>query len=408
MNGIALLTTGSEVVSGRVADTNAQWLGRELARIGMAVRLIVSVDDEPEAIRDALALVRERAEIVLVTGGLGPTADDATLAAVAGALGRELAEDPATARRIRERYARWGREPTAGALRQALVPAGGRVMDNPVGTAPGIWIAADGGDVILLPGVPAEMEAIAREAVLPALARRGPAADTRVYRVAGLPEAMVGEKVADLWRGLRPGEKFALQLAAGEILLCVTVPEDAPGRSDELERGVRERLAGHLYASGEGSLEEHLVRELGRAGATLAVAESLTGGLLAGRLTRVPGSSAVLFGGWVTYQDAAKTGWLGVSAAEIARSGVVSSAVAAEMAAVARRRAETDFALATTGWAGPEGGTATDPVGTVYVGLADRDGAAAVRFTFGGNRESVRSHAVTAALDLLRRELERR
>lgn len=396
---VVVLTVGAELTAGRIADTNAQWICRELDRIGVPVRLLLTVDDRAEAIRDALLIARERGGLILITGGLGPTDDDLTVSAVAGALGLGLVEDARTAERIRERYARWGREPSAGAMRQARVPAGARVLANPVGTAPGLWIPSGDGDVVLLPGVPVEMKAIARESVLPVLGP--PATATRIYRVAGLPEAAVGEKVADLWRGLRAGEKFALQLAAGEVLLCVTVPAAEAERADELERWIGERLRGNLYAAGETSLEEHVVRSLAGRGETLAVAESLTGGLLAARLTRVPGASAVVAGGWVAYSDAAKARWLGVESVE--RAGAVSAEVAREMASGARRRAGADVAVSTTGWAGPEGGTAADPVGTVFVGLADASGAAAARFAFGGGRESIREHAVVAALDLLRR-----
>ncbi len=403
----AILTIGSELTTGQIADTNAQWIAAELTRRGIEVVWIVSVDDDPGAIRSAFAAARALAPLVWVTGGLGPTADDLTVEAVAGALGRELVEDPDAVERMRAAYAKRGATLTPYARRMALVPAGAEALPNPVGAAPGIWLEEGGTTVVVLPGVPGEMKAIAASSILPRVGARGRPQAGQVYRVTGMTEGAVDERVRDVWRGLVPGERFALQLAAGEVLLRVIVPgadrAAAERRLGELDGAIRQRLGAAVWATGEERLEERVIARLRESGGTLAVAESVTGGLVAERLTGVPGASAVVAGGWVAYQETAKTGWLGLEPARLAADGAVSAATAVAMAAAARARAGTRYGLSTTGWAGPDGGTEADPVGTVYLGTAGPDGATADRRWFRGGRETVRSLAASAALDMIRR-----
>jgi len=402
-----ILTIGSELTTGQIADTNAQWIAAELSRRGLAVAWIGTVDDEPEAIRDAFATARRLAPLVWVTGGLGPTADDLTVEVLAAALGRALVEDPGATARMEAAYAKRGATLSAYARRMARVPAGAEALPNPVGAAPGIWLEDAGGTVVVLPGVPGEMKAIAAASVLPRLAGRGRPQAGRVYRVTGMTEGAVDERVRELWRGLAPGERFALQLASGEVLLRVVVAAADQGaaaaRLAALDAAIRGLLGDALWGTDDEKLEGRVIARLRAAGATLAVAESVTGGLVAQRLTGIPGASAVFAGGWVAYRDAAKTGWLGLDPARLAADGAVSAATAAAMAAAARGRAGAAFGLATTGWAGPDGGTEADPPGTVYLGTAGPGGATAERRWFRGGRETVRELAASAALDLIRR-----
>lgn len=403
----AILTIGSELTEGRIADTNARWIAARLAAIGWRVTLKLTVDDDRAAIGDALALARDRARLVWITGGLGPTRDDLTVEAVSAALELPLREDPGTVARIRSWYARHGREPGPASLAMARVPASAEALDNPVGSAPGIWLEHGGSIIAMMAGVPSEMTAIAEASVLPRLAAlaRPPAA--RVFRILGLPEGDVDRRVRDLWEGLRPGEAFALQIDRGEVLLRARVPGGAGSaeRLAELDAAVRSRIGEAVYAVDEESLEAHLLRRLRAANATLALAESVTGGLVAARLIAIPGASRSLRGGLVAYHDEVKSGWLGVPASVIAAHGAVSAESALAMARAARSAAGAGWGLATTGWAGPDGGTADDPVGTVYAAVAWADGATADRRWIRGGRAQVREIAVTFALDLLRRAL---
>lgn len=409
---VAIVTVGSELTTGRIADTNAQWIAAALTRLGWNVVLMLSVDDEPAMIADALSLARARAGAVWVTGGLGPTADDLTAEVVADLLKVPLREDPATAARIRRWYAERGREPTPYALRMARIPAGAESLDNRVGSAPGVWIEQGGIPMLLTPGVPAEMKAIAEDSALARFAALGSPASGRTLRIAGLHEGGVDEAVREVWATLKPGERFALQIARGEVFLRLLVTgRDAAAcsaRLSELSDACTARLRAAVYGTDEETLEGVVVRELVRAGATVAAAESVTGGLLLGRLTAVPGASAVVRGGFVAYQDAAKGEWLGLSAEVLRGPGAVSAIAAEDLARGARERAHADWALSTTGWAGPGGpgaGTGPDAPGTVYVGLAGPHGVTATRFAWRGGRETIREYAVTAALDLLRRAI---
>jgi len=340
---------------------------------------------------------------------MGPTADDITVGTVAAKLGKRLVEDPGTARRVRAWYLRRGAEPTPESLRQALVPEGATVHDNPVGSAPGLVMKEAGKTIVILPGVPTEMKALAEGFVLPGLAGMGGAVASRVFRMAGIPEAAADARVRDVWNRLGPGERLALQIESGEVHLRLTVSGTDQAaverRTAELSAELSARLGGDLYAVGDAALEEVVVARMRALGLRLAVAESVTGGLLAARLVAAPGASAVLAAGWVVYRDEAKRDILGVSPELLAKEGAVSAAAAGAMASGAMVKAGVDIGLATTGYAGPDGGTASDPVGTVYIALSSPEVKCERRW-FRGPREAVRAYAVTAALDLVRRHLK--
>jgi nicotinamide-nucleotide amidase len=266
--------------------------------------------------------------------------------------------------------------------------------------------------MLLTPGVPAEMKAIAEGSALARFAALGRPTAARTLRIAGLHEGGVDEAVRDLWEGLLPGERFALQIARGEvhfrILVTGTEMKHCDARMRELADAARARLGPAVYGIDDESLEGVVIAALARHHASLACAESVTGGLLLGRLTAVPGSSAVVRGGFVVYQEAMKREWLGLGDDILAGPGAVSAAAAERLASEARTRARAEWGLATTGWAGPggpQGDGGGDGPGTVYVGLAGPAGTSATRFAWRGGRETIRDYTVTAALDLLRRAL---
>jgi len=405
----AILTIGSELLTGRIVDTNAKFLAFELARRGIRVVIHLSVDDRPDEISDALAVARSRADLILITGGLGPTVDDITSCVVAKLLGRRLVEDPGAAAAIREWYLRRGMEPHAGAMRQAMVPEGARAIANPVGIAPGFMIKEGRWTMAAFPGVPAEMRAMAEMSVLPGLESEGTPTASRVLRFAGISESAVDLGIKEVWESLRADESFALQAAPAEVRLRIAVSGDDPAgvrlRLGELEDEVRSRLAAHLFGCDEDELETVVIGLLRSHGSSLAAAESITGGLVAQRLTRVPGASRVFHGSVVAYMEKAKREWLGVPAELLAEKGAVSRETAAAMAENVRKRAATDIGLSTTGFAGPGGGAADDPVGTVYIGIADAQGVHVERGVFGGDRDAVRSRASSHALYLVWRLL---
>ena len=377
---VEVINTGTELLLGNVTNTHLAFLGQGLFPLGLRVDRQVCVPDGP-AIRDALCeAFARRADIVLVTGGLGPTSDDLTRDLAAELLERPLAEDPAILDGLKAYFARVNRpwQPSIG--RQAQVPAGARVLENHHGTAPGLYLppgplpgGAGGGrspHLFLLPGPPRELRPMFSEAVVPILEELptdggGPRASCRIYRAVNIGEsqveALVGAKLAALG-GLEIG--YCARLGEVDLRLI--------GTPDVLERAeaiVLPALADSLLSRDSETLEAVLVRDLRVKGKTLAVAESCTGGLLGHRITNVPGASAVFVAGFVTYANRAKSGLLGVEPALIEKAGAVSAAVAAAMAAGARREAGTDFALATTGEAGPDSGEG-QPVGTLFVALA--------------------------------------
>ena len=414
---VEVINTGTELLLGNVTNTHLPFLGQELFPLGLRVERQVCVPDGP-AIRDALLESFARAEIVLVTGGLGPTSDDITRDLAAEFLNRPLAEDPAILSGLRDYFQKIDRPFQPSIARQAQVPAGAQVLPNNHGTAPGLYLPPGpvmGHDglrsphLFLLPGPPRELRPMFTESVVPILQKLptddgGPRPFCRVYRTVGVGEsqveAAVGLALAEL-RGLEVG--YCARLGEVDLRLIGT-----PDLLERAEAIVIPALGESLLSRDGKTLEQVLVQRLREAGRTLAVAESCTGGLLANRITNAPGASAVFVAGFVTYAYRAKHGLLGVDPALIERGGAVSEAVAAAMAAGARREAGTDYALSTTGedpGEGPDSGEG-QPVGTLFIALAGPDGdrePVVERHFFPTDRETFKWRATQAALDLLRR-----
>jgi|SRR4051794_32057687 len=405
---VVVINTGTELLLGDVLNSHLRFIAREIFALGLRVDRQITVPDG-QAIRDAISESRDTAEIVFITGGLGPTTDDITREITAQLFGLKLEHDPAILLAIQARAARRGFRLTDRVARQADVPDGATVLPNEHGSAPGLYLPADAAKrrphLFLLPGPPRELHPMFRDSVLPILRGIVPSAaamDRRMFRIAGLGESLVEEAVgAELLalRGLelgycaRPGE-IDLRLIGSESVL------------DEAARIVTEKLGPAIVSNDGSTLEEAVVKLLTARGQTLAIAESCTGGYLAHRITNVPGASAVFLSGFVTYSNEAKTTMVGVNAALIEKHGAVSKQVAQGMAEGARARANSNFALATTGIAGPGGGSEEKPVGTVFVALAAKDRPVSVekRF-FPDDRPTFKELTAQTALEMLRRSL---
>ncbi|GIV00239.1 MAG: CinA-like protein [Actinomycetota bacterium] len=400
---------GTEILLGQIANTNARWISERLAGIGVDVLHHQAVGDNVERIADAVRLALSRADVVIATGGLGPTQDDVTREALARVAGVPLERWPELEERLRARWAATGREMPASNLVQADVPRGARVIEPKRGTAPGLVLELEGRRVYALPGVPAEMEEMMEGTVLPELAAlAGPAAlVSRTLRCVGIPESRVAELLDDLFRaGTNPTVAFLA--GGGEVQVRLTAKagsrEEAEGLLAPVAEEVRVRLGDVVYGEGETSLEEVVVRLLTEARRTLAAAESVTGGGLGARITSVPGASAVFLGAAVTYDVAAKRTVLGVPGTVLEREGPVSRDCAAAMAAGARALFGADLAVALTGAAGPEPHGGAEP-GLVWVAL-EAEGVRHQRsLRWPGDRSFVRRLAEQAALDLVRRHV---
>ena len=404
-----VINTGSELLLGLVTNTHLGYLAGELAPCGVTIARQICVPDGPP-IREALDAALDRADLVITTGGLGPTTDDITREAAAELLGLPLVPDEEILTGIRERFARRGLPMAERVAGQAMVPVGAEVLPNPHGTAPGLYFPpAVLGDrrarhLFLLPGPPRELRPMVTDYVLPKLRHVLPPSsfrERRIYRLTGIGESQVEERI-----GKKLEERGDLEVGycarPSEVDFRLIGPEPL---LRETEAAVRAAVGEWIYSDGD-PLEAAVVRVLREKQSTLATAESCTGGSLAGRITNVPGASDVFLAGYVTYANEAKENTLGVPADLLAVHGAVSEPVAAAMAEGARRVSGASFSLSTTGIAGPGGGTPSKPIGTVYIGLASAGHPTVVRRCyFPLDRPTFKHMTTSAALDLLRRQV---
>ncbi len=410
--GAEILTIGTELLLGQSIDTNSAYIGEQLAEAGIDVYWKTTVGDNEGRIAEALRLALARSEVVISTGGLGPTEDDLTCRVIAAVLARPLILDLTVLESIRRRFADRGLAMSKNNERQALIPDGATVLRNPRGTAPGFFVRLEGGRVLVaMPGVPSEMQPMLRDEVIPRLREEfGVKARirSRILKTSGIAESKLDELIGDLARSAR-NPTIALLAHAGEIHIRLTVKSDSEGEGarllDDLEARLRERLGALVFGRNEERLEEVVGRLLLNAKQTIAVAESCTGGLVCHRLTNVPGSSAYLICGEVVYSDEAKESLVGVPRELIAQHGAVSQPVARALASGIREAAGTDLALGITGIAGPGGATGEKPVGLTYIALASREKVTCREFRFLGDRETNKLLASQGALDMLRRHL---
>ncbi|MBX3332517.1 MAG: competence/damage-inducible protein A [Nitrospira sp.] len=410
------IAIGSELLVGGRTDSNSLFITDVLGAIGVEVRFKSIVGDNRSDIERVLKTACNRAGIVIVTGGLGPTVDDRTREAIAAVTGARLARRKEALEGMKARLAQWGRIPNKGQLRQALIPSQAIVLPNPVGSAPGFSLVWRGTHIIALPGVPSEMRAMVEQSVIPYLISqlkpsksRGRQPLTRlVFHTWGMSEADVDAKLTGLIKKSLP---VALGLLASPTGVLVSLTTEAGRALKEdalisLAEEVRTRLGEWIYAEGQDTMEEVVGRLLHGQRRTVAVAESCTGGLIAYRLTQVPGSSSYLDRAVVCYSNQAKMELLGVPEHLLREHGAVSREVAEAMAKGMRERTGVSVALSVTGIAGPGGATETKPVGLVYIGLdGGRDDMMTREFRFHGDRSVIRQRAAQAALDMLRRWL---
>lgn len=408
---VELINTGSELMLGRVLNTHQQWLCRRLADSGHIVTRQVAVADTGTEIQNAVRESLARADLIIVTGGLGPTSDDITRELIAELLGKKLIRDEAVLAAIKSRFANRNWPMAASNEVQAMVPEGAIVLNNPNGTAPGLAIKIDGAKkwLVMLPGPPRELRPMFDNLVMPLIRQEFPVEQfvCRTLRSTGIGESRLEEMVAG---HLQPFVKQGLQIGycarpgAVDVRLCA-YGESGSRIVREAEIIVKKVLGGHVFGFDDDELETVIVRLLTEKKKTLALAESCTGGNIAHRITNVSGSSAVFLGGIVSYANSAKENLLGVRPETLAANGAVSEAVAREMAEGARKRFEADFAIAVTGIAGPDGGTRDKPVGTVYIALAGDFGVQVERKQNAFDRETFKQITAQQAFEMLRVKL---
>jgi nicotinamide-nucleotide amidase len=405
-----IIAIGSELLAPDRADTNSLWLTEKLNSIGIEVKLKTIVGDDDARLEEAIKDASRRSKVVITTGGLGPTEDDITRKVAARALGRRLLLDETILAELRERFLSFGHVMPERNSRQAMVIDQAEVLPNPNGSAPGMFIEHEGVAIVLLPGPPREMRPMFENHVQPKLVgRAGPIKVVRrMLRVAGLGESAVDEKIAPIYTQYEnPQTTILFNQSEIEIHLTARGRTEAEAEVllDRLSEQLEERLGNAVFSFAGEKMEEVVGLKLTVGGYTLSIAESCTGGLIAQRLTEVPGSSKYFVEGVVAYSNDAKTRTLGVDPALILENGAVSAPVARAMAEGIRERAQTDFGLSITGIAGPDGGSEEKPVGLVYIALADDVQTKTRKLQIPGDRQLIRWRASQAALDLLRRRL---
>jgi nicotinamide-nucleotide amidase len=404
-----IIAVGTELLMGQIANTNAQYISRRLADLGIRVLYHSVVGDNPQRLADSLGLALSRADVVILTGGLGPTKDDLTKETVAKAFGLPLILDEEVYGQIAAFFRKINREMVDSNAKQAYLPAGSIIIPNRNGTAPGCIILRDGKTVALFPGPPKEMIPMFEDTLFPWFEQKtGQVLASRMLRIFGIGESMMEDRILDLIEA-QSNPTIAPYVGDGDVVVRVTA--SAPTRAEAEEMldpcvaAILERLGDYVYATDGSPMEEVVGRLLMARGLKISVAESCTGGMISAKLVNVPGISAVFERGYVVYADSAKKAELGVSHSTLDRHGAVSAETALEMAEGLHGKTGCDVAVAVTGIAGPDGGTLGKPVGLVYVAVKTRTGTGVREFRINGNRERIRTVTSLHALDMVRRML---
>ncbi len=405
-----IIATGTELLTGGSLDTNSLFLSEELLLVGLQTAFKTAVGDDEKDMEEAVRRALERVDAVIITGGLGPTEDDITRKVIAKITKKRLVLNEDALAAIHARLAGRGREIVAVNDRQALIPAGARILPNSAGTAPGFYIDDEGPFLAVLPGVPREMQTMYREGLWPVLQERYGRKTfirRRVLRTCGIWESAVNQAIQDIIRRGDPVIGLSVKSTGVDIRIIARAAnaEQAQTQVERTEAAIREKIGDAVYGVDGMEIEEVIGALLKQRRLTLAVAESCTGGMVGGRITNIAGSSEYFERGAVVYSNLAKTEMLGVPKDLIERHGAVSSEVAAAMARGIRQAAQTDLGLSVTGIAGPGGGTEKKPVGLVYIGLASPQGVKTAEHRFLGSREQIRARASQMALDMVRRHL---
>lgn len=408
-----IITIGTEILLGQTVDSNSAWMGQRLSEVGVEVQRITSISDQPSAIVAALNAVLPSTQWVLITGGLGPTKDDLTKHVLTDYFEDRLEYRPEIFEHIEALFAKMGRVPNALNRPQADFPVKAELLHNAMGTAQGMLWTEHGRRYVSMPGVPYEMKHILETGVLPRM--RAEQAEIHVHRyfvVQGIPESDLALRIADWESALPEGISLAYLPSPGVVKLRLSAHVASEGEQamraqmDQEAAALKVLLGADCYAEDLLPLEVVVGELLKAAGQTVATAESCTGGSIAARLTSIPGSSAYLIGGVVAYSNTVKEQQLGVRKADLLVHGAVSEPVVRQMAEGVRKRLKTDWALATSGVAGPDGGSEAKPVGTVWIALAGPNGTWSKKFSMGLNRSRTVEKSVLAALDALRRALD--
>lgn len=405
-----VLSTGDELISGRVVDSNSAAIADRLFAMGIQVAAVLKVGDDKDKLIWALRQSRALGDIVIGSGGLGPTTDDLTSEVVAEFLGCKLQQDEQAAKGLQQRFKDQGISWSANALKQAMFPEGAKIISNPVGTAPGFQVPIGPDKTLLwLSGVPHEMLAMLQQTVLPWIERqqsKAIKAFSCTFKIHGVTEGKLDETLRPV--NLGGHARLSFRAHYPDLSLRLTVRTDDPNGSEFFEtikNEIRAILGKHIYAEGDTTLEEVIGRLLLDKHQTLALAESCTGGYISHRVTRIAGSSAYYYGGAVTYSNEAKMRFLGVRPETLEKHGAVSRETALEMSAGIRERTGANVGLSVTGVAGPGGGNAAKPVGTVWVSIAQKERHEAKLFKFAGNREHIILGTSQVALNWLRTSL---
>ncbi len=406
-----VISVGTELLLGQIVDTNAVYLSQQLAKLGIDLYRRSTVGDNRQRIADAVREALSRADLVLLTGGLGPTPDDMTAAGMADAFGVQLVRHPEAEKWLTDSLLQIGITPSQTLLKQADLPEGADWLPNPVGTAPGIWMEKEGKIAIAMPGVPTEMEAMFEREVLPRLQRRisGEVLRWRILRFSGIGESALTDRLGELMQSNNP--TLGTLVKPGEVWLRIAAKaqteEEANTMLDEMEAKVRERVGEWLIAVGDEPIEVLVGEKLKAQGLTIATAESITGGLVCSTLINVPGSSQYVRGGIVAYCDALKMHLLGVPWEVLQKEGAVSETCAKWMASQVRVRLKAHIGVATTGYAGPTGGEPDKPIGTVFIAVSTPTETRVERFQLRGTRQQIRERAAYLALVQVLKTLER-
>lgn len=402
MNAI-IITIGDEILMGQILDTNSQYIARRLTEIGVEVIEELSIPDKRDEIYDSVDYAMQEADLILVTGGLGPTKDDVTKKVLAEYFGSRLVFNPQAMEWLEELLRNRNLPMNENNKSQAYLPDNCRVLRNFKGTASGMWFERGWKSLISMPGVPFEMEHLMDKYVIPDLKARYPhlQLEYRMLKVYDVPESQLAQHLENWEDALKDGIKLAYLPSPGMVRLRVTAKGEAVKHLDETYESLKKELAGMRYTEGEDALEKQFGQILRKKGVTVATAESCTGGEIARMITSVPGSSAYYKGSVVSYANEVKINVLGVNAGDIEREGAVSETVVLQMAEGVRKLMGTDYAVSTSGVAGPDGGTADKPVGTVWIGVATPQGSFAKKFVFSFTRERNIAKAAAKALELL-------
>lgn len=409
---LEIITLGDELLLGIRANSHLTYLGKQIARYGVTIQRNIVIRDEAKEIEQFFLESWATSDVVITTGGLGPTRDDVTRETLAKVLGLKLEHDDTVEAAIRDRFEKMGRRVTENNLRQAKIPEGAEVLPNSNGTAPGIWLKKDGKHLVMLPGPPMELYLMFEEQVLPRLQAEGLIAKRPYYlqlRTCGAGESHLETELNPIFE--RHGEKLSVAYCAHDGMVDIRLSPRHGGllswsEIEGIGEECKEAIGEDFVAFGEPTLAQLVLIQLRALGKTLAVAESCTGGLLANSFTDIPGASKSFAGGVVCYNNNAKVELLGVPDSIVQQHGAVSAECAVALATGAAEKFSSDYALSVTGFAGPGGGTEENPVGTLYLGYHSPVGVWSRKLVYPGNRLAVKSRAVSASLDWMRRNLK--